>query len=658
MIQPLEDRRPPITPQLALRVAVFGGLALVLFAILFFRLWYLQVLSGDQYLAQANGNRVRDIRVQAPRGVVVDRHGHTLVANRHAEAIQVDPQMLPPPGPARAALWQRLSRILGLPAARIDAEVRDKTDPAHGLPYADVTLTSDAAPDVYNYVAEHQAELSQAVVINPIFTRDYPHGDLAAQLFGTVGQISPVEVKDTSHYRGVPLGTVVGQDGIERTYDHYLRGQDGAQSVQIDALGNPKGTIARTLPTEGQQVKLTVDLSLQRAAQQALGATIGQGTGDAGGAVALDPRNGEVLAAASYPSFDPNVFSRPLSQSTFDRLAKQDPAPLYDRAIAGAYPTGSTMKPITATAALASGAITPAFTVDDGGCITIANRPFCNSGKVANGSVDLINALRVSSDVYFYTVGARLNSDLSEPLQHWAHRLGLGQPTGIDLPGELNGNVPDRAWRARIDKQQSDCEQRYGRASPHCRTAGGAPLFADGRPWSVGDNVNLAVGQGDLQATPLQMAVAYATLQNGGTVVSPHLGMEVDDNQGAVLQKLDVPPAHHATLPPGVSAIRQGLHDATSQPGGTTYDVFSDFPVPVFGKTGTAQRPPHGDQSWFVCWVNGGVLHGRHFGPLVVAATIENGGFGAQAAAPAARLILSKWIGTAPKFVAGTSTTR
>ncbi|MGI8921604.1 MAG: penicillin-binding protein 2 [Solirubrobacteraceae bacterium] len=661
MIQPpshFDERRPPITPQLAVRVAILGAFAFALFAIIFFRLWFLQVLSGDQYLAKANENRVREIAIPAPRGVIVDDQGRQLVSNRRAEAIQIDPQNLPPSGPRRQALYRRLGAILALAPQRIAHEVFIKTDPRHGLPYAAVTLTTDAALPVYNYVAEHQAELDNAVQITPVFTRDYPRGDLAAQLFGTVGQISPQELKDTVHYRGVRLGTIVGQDGIERAYDHYLRGQNGAERVQIDALGNPKGTVSTTPPAQGQRLKLSLDLGMERAAQDALGQAVANSTGDAGGAVAIDPRTGAIVAMASYPSFDPNIFSKPLSQSVYDQLSKQQPAPLINRAIGGVYPTGSTMKPITATAALGTpkASFTPGYTVDDAGCVTISKRQFCNAGKAVNGSVDLQNAIRVSSDVYFYTVGALLNPIAGEPLQTWMHKLGLGNPSGIDVAGESNGLVPDRAWRAHINDVQVACARRYGPHSLHCFTAGGAPLFSDGRPWAVGDNVNLAVGQGDLEASPLQMAVAYSALQNGGTVVTPHLGVQIEDNQGAVVQQLDVPPTRHVNLPAGEDVIRAGLHDATSQPGGTSYDVFNNFPVPVYGKTGTAQRPPHNDQSWFLCWVDAGQTPKPH-GPLVVAVTIENGGFGAQAAAPAARLILSKWVGTPGQFVVGSSKT-
>ncbi len=494
--------------------------------------------------------------------------------------------------------------------------------------------------------------------ITSVFTREYPYGDIGAQLFGTVGQISPQELKDTTDYRGVREGTIVGQDGIEKAYDHYLRGQDGAQRVQIDAFGNPKGVVSTSQPVQGQRLQLSLDLPMEAAAQSALAQAVANSTGDAGGAVAMDPRTGAIVAMASYPTFDPNIFSRPLSQSTYDRLANQQPAPLINRALSGAYPTGSTMKPITATAALATpqAHFTPAFTPPGGACVNISGRQFCNSGHADYGAVNLESALQVSSDVYFYQVGALLNPIPGEPLQKWMRKLGIGVPTGIDLPGSSDGLVPDRAWRARVDAEQARCDKRYGAQSPHC-SSNGAPLYADGRPWSVGDNVNLAVGQGDLETSPLQMAVAYSALQNGGTVVTPHLGVQIDDNQGAVVQQLDVPPSRHVNLPAGVDAIRAGLHDATSQPGGTSYDVFNGFPVPVYGKTGTAERGAGvAYQSWFMCWVNAGSTPKPH-GPLVVAVTIEHGGFGAQAAAPAARLILSQWIGAAPRYVVGSSHT-
>ncbi len=617
-----DERRPPITPQLALRVAILGGIALTMFAIIFFRLWFLQVLSGDKYRAQANNNRIRDVDVPAPRGDIVDRNGKVLVDNRVSIAVQVDQRKLPPAGPRRASLYRRLGQIIGERPSQIDHEVRRQTKL---VPYAPATVKSDASRAVYSYLFERQDDFP-GVTVARVYLRQYPFGSVGAHMFGTVGQVSPDELK-LLKFKGVPQGTIVGQDGIEYSYDRYLRGRDGATRVQIDSLGRPTGELSLREPAQGKNLKLSIDLGLQREGEQAI-AGLGNGRG---AFVALDPRNGEVLALGSAPTFDPNEFAKPLTEARYKALTSQaNGAPLLDRAIRGEYPTGSTFKLITSVAGLQSGAFTPDTVIDDPGSIQIGNIVFQNSGGTPHGAISLREALQVSSDVFFYTLGARMNNNGRRALQKWARRLGIGRRTGIDLPGEFSGLLPTPAWRDRLFRKH----------------------LTD-RPWSVGDNVNLAVGQGDLQATPLQMAVAYSTVANGGRVVTPHIGLEVDDAAGRVLQT--VQPGASRNIHIGASnrqAILDGLHQAASQPGGTSADVFAGFPHQVDGKTGTAERPGQADQSWYIAYAPDPVK------PIVVAVTVEQGGFGAEAAAPATRLILSQWFGAQKKFVAGTSTTR
>lgn len=646
MIERPTERRPPLSPQLAMRVAILGGVAFVLFGIILFRLWYLQILSGDQYIQLANNNRVRDVRIAAPRGQIVDRNGSTVVDNRQATIVQIVRQDLPADAAARTALYRRLGTVLQMSPARI----RQTVDSPANLSYADVTVKTDAGQPVLDYLAERQVEFP-GVSTPPVFLRAYPFKDVAAQLLGNIGEINTTELK-LARFRGLSQGTVIGKAGVEWTYDRYLRGRDGARRVQVDALGRPRGTLSTVQPLGGHELKLSIDLGLQRAAQSALRQGIGlaQGIGhpaNAGAFVAIDPRNGAVLALGSSPSFDPNVFAKPLSQAKYRQLSSQATgAPLFDRAIDGAYPTGSTFKPITALASLQNGLITPDTPYSDAGCITVgsAGQKFCNAGKTAHGTISLRAALQVSSDVFFYHLGEIANPVPGEIIQSWAHRLGLGVPTGIDLPGEFAGTIPDRAWRQRIDATELRCEQRR-----HVRSCG----ISDGRPWTVGDNVNLAVGQGDLQVTPLQLSVAYAAIINGGTVVRPHLGLAIDDAQGRLLQTIAPAVSRHVSFDPANrQAIMDGLLAATSQPGGTSYDVMHDFPIPVYGKTGTAQRAGQDDQSWYVCYATDGSR------PIVIAVTIEKGGFGDEAAAPAARLMLSQWFHVKSKLVAGHSATR
>jgi penicillin-binding protein 2 len=640
------DRRAPITPQLAWRVALLGGLALVLFGIVFFRLWYLQVLSGDQYVQQANNNRIRDIAMPAPRGTIVDRNGETFVANRATEAVEIVPSDLPAPGPQRDLLYRRLGRVLQLSPRSIANTVNVQYAKLH---YANITLKTDAGTDVLDYLAERR-QLFPGVTEDQIYLRRYPLGDVGAQLVGTVGQIDSTELKQP-RFRGVTGGTIVGQGGIESTYDRYLRGRNGAKRVEIDSMGEQKHALATTPAVPGRELRLTIDLSLQKAGQQALasGIQLARNNGhaaDAGAFVALDPTSGEVLALGSMPTFDPNVFAKPISRSQYRAIVNAPGAPQVDRAIQGLYPTGSTMKPITSIAALSSGVVTPGTVLQDNGCIGIgaANQQFCNSGSVAHGSLAMVQALQVSSDVFYYQLGQFMEPLAGEPLQTWQRKLGLGSPTGIDLPNEFAGLIPDRAWRAQIGQRERNCER-----ARHVASCG----LSDKRPWTVGDNVNLAVGQGDLQATPLQMAVAYSAIVNGGTVLRPHLGLEVDDSLGRLIQKINPPASRHVNIDPvWRQTVMDGLLAAATQPGGTSYDVFQGFGRPVYGKTGTAQRGVVDDQSWYVCYSPGPR-------PIVVAVTIEKGGFGAEAAAPAARQILSQWFyNRRGKVVAGHSRTR
>jgi penicillin-binding protein 2 len=363
----------------------------------------------------------------------------------------------------------------------------------------------------------------------------------------------------------------------------------------------------------------------------------------------MNPASGEVYAMGSEPSFDPTLFTKPIPYATYKELNSQaNGAPLFDRALQGLYPTGSTFKPITALAAMRNGDITPAYSVNDNGCIHIGVQERCNAGKAAYGTVDLRNAIKVSSDVYFYTVGVATNSAHTEVIQNMAHDLGLGRRTGIDLPGEYTGLVPDWHWRQRVAKREAACRRKKHiplgpQYSVYAAAAQGCGI-SDMRDWSVGDNVNLAVGQGDVQASPLQMSVAYSAIAMDGRVPRPHLGLEVEDTTGRLVQRIQPGPARHIKLDPlQRQAVLDGLHLAASAPGGTSADVWSGWDqarLPVYGKTGTAQTFDHGieyDQSWYVCWIKD-VSRPNDPG-IVIAVTVEKGGFGAEAAAPAARLI-------------------
>jgi penicillin-binding protein 2 len=674
-----QEQRPPLTPQLALRVAVIGSFALAMFAIIFFRLWFLQVLSGDQYLAQAHGNRSRSIDIPAARGQILDRSGTVLVDSMSVPAVVISPPDLPVPltpayvahpPQADAALYNRLASVLGMSTKRQRCPISGygvmrispigcKVAQQYALlPYSTVTVKTDVSKFIQYYLRERQNSFP-GVQVEQVWLRKYPLGGLAAQLFGTVGPINAGEVHQP-RYRGVSQNAIVGQSGLEYYYDRYLRGQDGANNVQVDALGRFKGDLTQTAPSAGHSLKLSLDTKVQRVGQQALQTSLNNNYPANGGSfVAMNPNTGEVYAMGSLPTFDPNIFTKPVSQSVYQQLNNPSSNfPLINRAIQSAGPTGSTFKPITATAALQSGAWSVGEAYDDTGQFCLGAQCRHNAGGASYGVLDLVNAIRVSSDTFFYNLGALTNSDPTRhpnggALQQWARRYGIGARTGVDLGGEVSGNLPSPRWRARINRAELRCEKGIGpykgrKPSPSCG-------IADGRPWSVGDNVNLAVGQGDVQATPLQLAVAYAAVANGGTIVRPHIGLEVDSPDGTLLQKINPPPARHINIDPSyLDAIRAGLRAAASQPGGTSYDVFGNFPVQVYGKTGTAQYNGQQDYSWYACYVPSSATRT----PIVVVVHVEQGGFGAVAAAPVARQILSQWFfGNPGKFVAGSSKT-
>ncbi|MGH2951154.1 MAG: penicillin-binding protein 2, partial [Solirubrobacterales bacterium] len=602
-------RSPPVPAQLALRVAVLGGLALVMFAIIFLRLWYLEVLSGDRYLAEAQNNQVREFTVQAPRGEVLDRDGKPLVSNRTALALQVKESELPEGAQRRARLFERLGEVAAMPPQRIRLEIRRQT---RELPSSPVTLKRDVPYELVYFLRENQARFP-GISVERVYVRRYPQGTLAAHLVGYVREVSPEELEDP-RYESLEPGDSVGKEGVEYTYDSLLRGINGGTRVKVDATGSPTGgRLSTREPVSGNDLRLTIDADVQAAGEGALAAV-----GNPGAFVAMSVNTGEIVGMGSNPTYDPSIFAQPVvPQWQYERLTSDaTSAPITNRATQGLYPTGSTFKPITAVAALDDGLITPATPINDPGSIRIGDLTFRNAGDVAHGTVALPQALQVSSDVFFYTLGRDLNDEnQATAIQTWAEQLGLGAPTGLDVGGELAGRVPTPAYRnstyARNTDPDSPCGERV------CIEEG---ELTD-RLWSVGDNVNLAVGQGDLQANPLQMAVAYATIANGGEVVRPHVGLRVEDPAGRVIQEIE--PAARRTVPiepEWQSAIMEGLNAAAMEPGGTSYNVFGGFPVEIAGKTGTAERPPYADQSWYVA------LAPYPEPRYVVAVTIEEGG--------------------------------
>ena len=600
-----DERGPAMGSRLALRIAIFGGVAVVLFAVLFFRLWRLQVLDGEQYLAEAKNNRTREYKVSAPRGEILDRNGELLVGNRTSLALQVNPRKLPEDPVERRAELSQLADLTHSTLRRVRRTMHEELKLA---PAAPVTLRRDVGHFLVYYLQENQDRFP-GVEVQRVFVRDYPNPTLAAHILGNVGEISEDELKDP-RYRGLQPGDEIGQDGVEDTYDRFLRGEPGLTRIQVDALGQPtpNGRLVSKPPAPGESLRLSIDADVQAAGEAGLAAY------GSGAFVTMDVHTGEILGLGSSPTFEPAQLTPPLTQKQVDDTYRNPAAPLVDRAVSGLYPTGSTFKLITALAGLESGILTPSRAIYDSGSLTVGGQTFQNAGGASFGSVTLVPALEVSSDVFFYTLGMEMWD--TGQLQEWAHKLGIGRPTGVDLPGAAEGLLPSQHWRNQLYEE------------------GGTE-----RPWSVGDNIQLATGQGDLQTNPLQMAVAYATLGNGGTVVTPHVGKEVTDAAGRVLKEFDPPARRQVKIDPESRAvILEGLHDAAQGASGTSYAVFGGFPVPVAGKTGTAQRIGHADQSWYV------VLAPCPDPKIVTAVTIEEGGFGAESAAPAALQILEAYF--------------
>jgi penicillin-binding protein 2 len=606
-------------PRLALRIAVVGGVAVALFAVLAFRLWDLQVLSGSQYLAEAKNNRTREYKVIAPRGDILDREGNVLVDNRTSLALQLNTQKLPE-GPAeQRAELVRLGNLAHMSLRKVRRTIKEQEEVAAGAP---VTLRKDVGYDLVYYLEENQRRFP-GVQVQRVFVRGYPDGSRAAHVLGSVGEVSGEELKKPP-YKGLEAGDEVGKGGVEYTYDRYLRGQPGLTKIQVNALGQPTpgGQLVSEPPSPGDNLKLTLDPDVQAAGESALASR-----GLPGAFVTMNVHNGQLLGLGSFPTYDPTIFTKPMTQSQVNELYR-DPvlAPLTDRATESYYPTGSTFKLITALAALEEGVITPSTTIVDSGKLTVGTQSFQNAGGASYGALTLVPALEVSSDVFFYNLG--LDMWNTGQLQRWAAKLGIGKESGLDIPGETEGLVPSRSWRNQLYKEgETD------------------------RPWSAGDNIQLATGQGDLQTNPLQMAIAYAALGNDGTIVTPHVGMEVEDAAGRVLKEFDPKPRRKIKIDPAHrQAIMEGLHQAAQGPQGTSYGIFGGFPIEVAGKTGTAQRPPHADQSWYV------ILAPYPDPRIVTVVTMEEGGFGAESAAPAALQILEAYFGKHASSVSASGT--
>jgi penicillin-binding protein 2 len=622
-----------MTPKLALRLAILGALTLGVFAVLFLRLWALQVLSGDQYLRAAQNNQLRTMRIEARRGVIRDREGRVLVGNVEGTALQLWPADLPDRG--RYQMLKRLAKVVHVPVNRI-ARAVDKR--AHD-PLNPVIVKEDLTRAEVMYLSERKRDFPGVMLVGS-WLREYPYGTIAAHVLGHVGEITKEQL-DERRYAGIAPGEKIGQAGVEAAFDNYLRGVPGVQRLRVDSLGAPRSDITPLSDARpGNDVTLTIDAELQRTAETALehGIQIARNSecygcwnANGGAIVALDAHTGEIRALASNPTFDPNVFVHPnkfrLKPLIDQNVAELRNYPGLDRAVSGIYPPGSTFKPVTAIAALEEHiGVSPYSPIP---CIPVyvfhgengVNYPFKNWDPYVNTGLTMPEALSRSCDTYFYELGARFFELQSSPLQEWATQFGFGKKSGIEIGPEETGLVPTPRWRADTFKDPID------------------------KLWKPGHSILLAIGQGDMSATPLQMARFYAMVANGGWLVMPHLFKDVEGpGQLSIVPHPTQPAPRRLDVSPGaLQVVRDGLFGATHDPNGTSTGIFGSFPKSIAGKTGTAEKwsnqyKRYFDQAW---WCGYGPTEDPQ---LVVCALIENGGHGGTSAAPAAREVFEKFF--------------
>jgi penicillin-binding protein 2 len=636
-----------LTPKLARRVALLGSLVVIGFAALVGRLWALQVLAGPHYAARAQANQVRTVRVASPRGQIVDRNRNVLVANKPVTAIELWPSGLPKVYARRVDELRTLAHITRVNVRQLTRLILARRQAGDNL---DPIVVRPAAPTAMLTYLQERASEFPGLTLTQSYIRRYPHGDLAPQLLGYVGQISTPEL-ETLAKEGYAPGDVVGKTGIEAAYDKYLFGVPGDARVRVDSLGRPRS--ARTLTTQpqpGQTVRLTIDTGLQIAAQNALQYGIqtardeGQWAADGGAIVAMSPKDGSILALASSPTYAPSVYTGRVTnrklkaQGLLGRSAFDQNYPAIDRALDATYPPGSTFKPLTAIAALQEHLIKPySFYECTGKYVApedLSHHVWHNWDRFVYQGMDLPTALAQSCDTYFYRVGNtfwELPKDRGQPLQKWARAFGFGRPSTFDAGTDVGGLVPTIGWKHRMFTRHTDPTN-----------------WQIDRLWKPGDSIQLAIGQGDLLVTPLQMTRFYAAIANGGRLVTPHVLLNVENPNGTLVPT--TPPAAPREIPgldtANLKVVQQGLFEGTHDALGTSYGVFGNFPIPIAGKTGTAQKvvklpgyTGERDQSW---WCGYGPANDPK---LVVCAVIENGGHGGTAAAPAAERVFAKFFG-------------
>ncbi|MDQ4105566.1 MAG: penicillin-binding protein 2 [Actinomycetota bacterium] len=651
---PQRKRGAPVMTKgnMQMRVVSVAILVAVIFVVLAIRLWYLQVLTGDDFTRSAEATQTREVKIPAQRGVVYDRNGDVLANNVPGLNVTVIPSSI-----SREKL-EEMANILGADSAAVLERYDTALTPGAGAPYASMLVKENADREAVTYISERTEEFP-GVTVNDDYVRSYPGGSVAAHVLGYTGAITDGEL-GRELFKGLSNDAVVGKSGVELEYEKLLRGVAGKKEYSVDALGRvvttrrADGTRADgqpevapelgrpdkiTDPVPGKNLTLTLDVELQKVAEDELDAAmeraqVQEGAAGSGGAVvALDPTNGEILAMASRPTFDPQMF---VGGVTGDEeldlysylISEEANSPFANRAIYGAYPGASTFKVFTGMAGLAHGVINPYTTyTDTGACWRPAGvaggcwqswRENYGAKYGTHGTQNYYEAIMDSNNKYFFQVVDWLwNSTRDKDLlPKFYERFGFGQETGVDLPAEEAGRVPTQAWQ---------------------EEAGSTP---DDRYWGVGRWVNMAIGQGDLLVTPLQLTRGFAAIHNGGTLVTPHVGLEVREQSGELVEKI-------APEPAGTVGVDQGVLDATiegmrrvTKEGGTAEWSFKGAELPFVGKSGTGEMWGKEPINWFAGWAE------NQERPLVVVAMVEEGGLHSDiTAAPIVRHTLEAFYG-------------
>jgi len=607
------DRRGLQSRLLALRIV-----AIVSCALLAVGFWVLQIVEHDRYLQIAENQHLKTIPLRAPRGVLFDRNNKVLVENTYSFTITVLRDLSTNPDHNVDQTVRLLASVTGLDEARTLEEVRKhRREPL----YRPIPIIEHATMAQVSAVMARQLEMPE-VVVQQEPTRTYPAGGMAAHLFGYVGEIQQDQL-EKAEFSGLQSGAIIGQAGLEKTYNELLTGQDGKRDVAVNSKGREIPALAmgeESPPIDGARLQLTIDADLQRALEEAF-----QANGFAGAGMFLDPRTGEVLAITSQPEYDPNDFAGGLNRAKWNKLNADPLKPLQDRLLQGRYQPGSTFKIVMSIAALSEGLITPDFKVYCPGKATIYDHVYNCDKKEGHGTLDLRQAIAQSCDVYFYQLAAMMNARLKgiDTIHEYAAQLGLTDRTGIDLPGEAAGLVASTEWRM--------------------RTAG--------QKWYAGETISVGIGQGPVSVTPIALGTMMSAIATGGTLATPHVVKAVDTGAGWTPVPRPASPRPVFPIKPEVlEPVRDGLWAAVNGEG--TAFAARVAGHDVVGKTGTAQVVSSEmakamaaaksavnvrDNSWFVCYAS------RDNPEIAGVVFAEHGGWGATAAAPIARYVLGTY---------------